>query len=327
MPGFVDVVMCKEATVLKLAFVFPGQGAQYVGMGRELIERYTVAAQTFEAADEALGFALSDIVLNGPEDTLRLTYHAQPALLTASIAAFRVFQEQSSQTAVVSAGHSLGEYSALVAAGALDFQDAVKLVYQRGRFMDEAVPAGQGAMAAVLGLDEASLQKVCEEATEGDDLVEMANLNCPGQIAISGTAAAVSRASELAKSAGAKRVIPLVVSGPFHCRLMRPAAGKLSEALQATGFQAGRWPVLANVDAVARTDAQSIRAALEQQLYKPVRFQDDVLAMRDMGIDTVIEFGPGTVLSGLVRKTDRGLKTLHVEDSTSLEETIAALAN
>ncbi|KPV45423.1 malonyl CoA-ACP transacylase [Alicyclobacillus ferrooxydans] len=318
--------MCKEATGLNLAFVFPGQGAQYVGMGRELIERYPIAAQTFKAADAALGFALSEIILSGPEETLKLTYHAQPALLTASIAAFRVFQEQSPRSAIVSAGHSLGEYSALVAAGVLEFQDAVKLVYQRGRFMDEAVPAGEGAMAAVLGLDEAALEKVCEEATHGDDLVEMANMNCPGQIAISGTAEAVSRASVLAKAAGAKRVIPLVVSGPFHCQLMRPAAGKLSEALGTTQFQTGRWPVVANVDAVARTDAEGIRLALEQQLYKPVRFQDDVLTMRDMGVDTVIEFGPGTVLSGLIRKTERGLRTLHVEDMASLEETLSALA-
>ena len=312
---------------MNLAFVFPGQGAQYVGMGRELAEQYPVAAKVFSEADEALGFALSEIIFTGPEDSLKLTYHAQPALLTVSIAAYRVFQDRTNRSAVVSAGHSLGEYSALVAAGVLDFQDAVRLVYQRGRFMDEAVPAGQGAMAAVLGLSEERLRTVCEEATDGDDLVEMANLNCPGQIAISGTAAAVGRASEHARAVGAKRVIPLIVSGPFHCRLMRPAAGKLSAALAATRFNAGQWPVVANVDAVARTDADSIRQALEQQLYMPVRFQDDVLAMQSMGADTYVEFGSGTVLSGLIRKIDKGLKTLHVENTASLEETLSVLAN
>lgn len=312
---------------MNLAFVFPGQGAQYVGMGRELAERYPAAAKVFSEADEALGFALSEIIFTGPEDSLKLTYHAQPALLTVSIAAHRVFQELTNQNAVVSAGHSLGEYSALVAAGVLDFHDAVRLVYQRGRFMDEAVPAGQGAMAAVLGLSEERLRTVCEEATDGDDVVELANLNCPGQIAISGTATAVGRASERARTAGAKRVIPLVVSGPFHCRLMRPAAGKLSAALAATRFHAGRWPVVANVDAVARTDADSLRQALEQQLYMPVRFQDDVLAMQSMGADTYVEFGPGTVLSGLIRKIDKGLTTLHVENTASLEETLSILAN
>jgi [acyl-carrier-protein] S-malonyltransferase len=316
----------EEAVTVNLAFVFPGQGAQYVGMGRELAEQYGVAAEVFSEADEALGFALSNVIFDGPEDSLKLTYHAQPALLTVSIAAYRVFQELTNRSAVVSAGHSLGEYSALVAAGVLEFRDAVRLVYQRGRFMDEAVPAGQGAMAAVLGLSEESLLMVCEEATDGDDIVEMANLNCPGQIAISGTAAAVGRASELARAAGAKRVIPLVVSGPFHCRLMRPAAGKLSAALAATDFRAGQWPVVANVDAVARTDADSIRQALEQQLYMPVRFQDDVLAMKSMGVDTCIEFGPGTVLSGLIRKIDRGLTTLHVENAASLAETEGALS-
>lgn len=310
---------------MNLAFVFPGQGAQYVGMGKELCELYPEAKRTFDEADEALGFSLSKIMWEGPEDSLRLTYHTQPALLTMSIAAYRVFAERCELQATLTAGHSLGEYSALVCSGALSFPDAVRLVYQRGRYMDEAVPAGQGAMSAVLGLEADALLDVCKNATEGQDLVELANLNCPGQIVISGTASAVERAGQLAKAAGAKRVIPLVVSGPFHCALMKRAAGKLQDALASVEIRKADVPVVANVDAVPRTEASDIRTALEQQLYMSVRWQDDVERILSEGVDTFVEFGPGTVLSGLIRKVKRDVQTLHVEDNASLLETLTAL--
>lgn len=310
---------------VNLAYVFPGQGAQYVGMGKELADNYQVAREVFDEADDALGFPLSRLIWEGPEEKLRLTYHTQPALLATSVAAYRVFAKSAANEAKVCAGHSLGEYSALVAVGALSFRDAIQLVQSRGQFMDDAVPAGKGAMSAVLGLEASVLRSVCEEASVGEEIVELANVNCPGQIAISGTVVAVERAGELAKKAGARRVIPLVVSGPFHCRLMKPAARKLAEALAATPLQAGLVPVVANVDALPRTLATEVRGALEQQLYKPVLWHNDVQAMVAMGASTFIEFGPGTVLSGLIRKINKNVRTFHVEDCASLEETLAAI--
>lgn len=312
---------------LKLAYLFPGQGAQYVGMGRELMERYPVVQQTFDAADQALGFSLSQVFLEGPEEKLRLTYYTQPALLTASVAAWRLFDSLSTgnHEVVAVAGHSLGEYSALVAAGALSFATAVQLVYQRGRLMDDAVPAGQGAMSAVLGVDEAVLSEVCVQATEGDEVVELANLNCPGQIVISGTAAAIARAGELAKTRGARRVLPLVVSGPFHCSLMKRAAAQLYEVLSATELRSAAVPVVANVDAQMRTDPDAIRDALSRQLYSPVRWEDDTRCMLAAGVEAFVEFGPGTVLSGLVKKVERGITTCHVEDDASLQETLRVI--
>lgn len=308
---------------MKVAYVFPGQGAQYVGMGREIVERYPVARQTFEEADAALGFSLSTLMLEGPEESLRLTYHTQPALLTMSIAAYRVFQTLSGGvSAVCAAGHSLGEYTALVAAGALPFDAAVQLVHHRGRLMDEAVPAGKGAMSAVLGLEAEPLQDVCRLASEGEELVELANLNCPGQIVISGTASAVERAGAMAKEAGARRVMPLVVSGPFHCALMKPAAGELAKALADAPITTAAVPVVANVDARPRTNPADIRDALERQLYSPVHWEDDVRTMLELGVETFVEFGPGTVLSGLVKKVDRGIPTFHVEDESSLQEAL-----
>lgn len=312
---------------MKLAYVFPGQGAQYVGMGRELIENYHLVKDAIREADEALPFSLSKLFLEGPEDELRLTYYTQPALLAVSVAAWRVFTSLAGKTAepVAVAGHSLGEYSALVAAGSLDFATAVQLVHKRGQLMDEAVPAGQGAMSAVLGLDEARLLEVCREATHGAEVVELANLNCPSQIVISGTAQAVARAGELAKANGARRVLPLVVSGPFHCSLMKPAAGKLDAALAAVDLREAVIPVVANVDARARTQPDDIRDALSRQLYSPVRFEDDVRAMLELGVEGFVEFGPGTVLSGLIKKVDRGILTCHVEDEASLRDTLATL--
>lgn len=310
---------------MKLAWLFPGQGAQYVGMGQLLADKFPAARAVFDEADEVLGFSIRDLCFRGPEDALRVTYHTQPALLTTSVAAWRVFTELTGVTPVVAAGHSLGEYSALVAAGALSFADAVQLVYWRGRWMDEAYPAGQGAMAAVLGLDAGPLAEVCVAASHDGDIVELANLNCPGQVVISGTAGAVARAGEMAKARGARRVIPLVVSGPFHCSLMRPAAGQLSAALRTTPIADAHVPVVANVDAVPHTAPDDIRRALEAQLYSPVRFEDNVRTMMDMGVDTFVEFGAGTVLSGLVKKVDRQLRTFHVEDEASLQETVAAV--
>ncbi|GEO25155.1 malonyl CoA-acyl carrier protein transacylase [Alicyclobacillus acidoterrestris] len=308
--------------------VFPGQGSQYVGMGKSLIEAYPTARRTFEEADERLGFHLTKLCLEGPEEQLRLTYHTQPALLTASIAFYRVLTERVELNPIVAAGHSLGEYSALVAAGAMAFGDAVHLVHRRGQLMDEAVPAGQGAMAAVLGLDEEPLTSVCAQVMEQTgEVVELANLNCPGQIVISGTAAGVQAAATLAKEQGAKRVIPLTVSGPFHCRLMRAAADSFGALLDATVIQDASIPVVANVDAVANKDASQIREALKRQLYSPVRWTDDVQAMRRMGVERIVEIGPGTVLSGLIRKIDRGISTAHVEDEATLAEVIELFSN
>jgi len=310
---------------VKLAFVFPGQGAQYVGMGKAFIDQYPVARETFAAADQALGFSLTSLCLEGPEETLRLTYHTQPALLTTSIAAYRVFRQHADVQAVLAAGHSLGEYSALVAAGALPFEDAVKLVHARGKWMDEAVPAGLGAMAAVLGLAQDDLQAVCADVSRTGEVVELANLNCPGQIVISGTAEGVARAGELAKEKGARRVLPLVVSGPFHCSLMKPAADRLNAALLQAPFQHAEIPVVANVDAIPHTNPDDILIALQKQLYSSVRWEEDVQTMLQNGVDTFVEFGPGTVLSGLIKKIDRRISTFHVEDEASLQETLSAI--
>ena len=305
--------------------VFPGQGAQYVGMGKELIENYPVAREVFEQADDALGFPLTKLCLEGPEEELRLTYHTQPALLTTSIAAFKVLSEETEIDAAVAAGHSLGEYSALVAASALSFETAVRLVHSRGKWMDEAVPAGLGAMAAILGMEQDALLQVCSQVQERGEVVELANLNCPGQIVISGTANGVSAACELAKEQGARRTIPLVVSGPFHCSLMKPAAEKLDLALQEANFGKAMIPVVANVDASAHAEPSDIRLALSKQLYSPVRWQESVETMIQMGIDTFIEFGPGTVLCGLIKKINRRISTLHVENESTLREVLAAV--
>lgn len=313
---------------MKTGLVFPGQGAQYVGMSKELIDSYETARRTFAEADEVLGFGLTKLCLEGPEEELRLTYYTQPALLTASVAAYRVLSERVSIDAVVAAGHSLGEYSALVASDVLSFADAVQLVHRRGQLMDKAVPAGQGAMAAILGMDEQALGELCQEVqTETGEVVELANLNCPGQIAVSGTAGAVARLCELAKPRGAKRAIPLVVSGPFHCSLMQPAAAEFGALLDGTSFQNAKIPVVANVDGLPHQDAGEIREALKKQLYSPVRFTDDILTMKQTAIDVIVELGPGTVLSGLIRKIDRGISTCHVEDNASLDEVVQLFTN
>ncbi|PWA13471.1 [acyl-carrier-protein] S-malonyltransferase [Pueribacillus theae] len=308
----------------KTAFIFPGQGSQTVGMGKQLAEEFKVAKERFDLADERLQLELSEIIFNGPMEKLKMTENTQPALLTTSIAVLEVLKEYGIK-ADYAAGHSLGEYSALVAAGAVSFSDAVYAVRQRGLFMEEAVPAGQGAMAAVLGMDREKLTQVTEEVTEGGDLVQLANLNCPGQIAISGTAAGVEKASKVAKEQGARRVIPLEVSGPFHSNLMKPAAEKMKPILDEISIQDAEIPVIANVTAKEMTEASDIKAKLIEQIYSPVLWEDTVRRLLELGVDTFVEIGPGNVLSGLVRKIDRSVKTMAIGDKDSLLKALDSL--
>jgi [acyl-carrier-protein] S-malonyltransferase len=294
-----------------IACVFPGQGSQTVGMGKALADRFPIAGATFDEADRALAEPLSQIIFDGPAETLTLTEHTQPAILTASIAAWRVLAERGLTPAFV-AGHSLGEYSAHVAAGTLDFADAVRLVRNRGRYMQEAVPVGTGAMAAILGLDEAAVLKACADAAQGE-VVSPANLNGGGQIVIAGSAAAVARAGECAKVLGAKRVIPLKVSAPFHCALMKPAGDRLQPELRAVRSRNPRVPVVANVDARPRTTAASAIDALIAQVASPVRWEDTVTFLASAGVTTYVEVGPGTVLSGLVRKIRKDAEVFNIQ--------------
>jgi len=280
-------------------------------MGKALADRFPIAAATFEEADRALGEPLSRIIFDGPAETLTLTEHTQPAILTASIAAWRVMAERGVAPAFV-AGHSLGEYSAHVAAGTLDFAEAVRLVRNRGRYMQEAVPVGTGAMAAILGLDEAAVLKACAEAAQGE-VVSPANLNGGGQIVIAGSTAAVARAGECAKALGAKRVIPLKVSAPFHCALMKPAGDRLQPELRAVRSRDPRVPVVANVDARPRTTAVLAIDALIAQVASPVRWEDTVTFLASAGVTTCVEVGPGTVLSGLVRKIRKDVEVFNVQ--------------
>ena len=314
----------------KLAFLFPGQGSQAVGMGRDLSEKFPIAKQTFQEADEALGFSLSMLCFEGPEEQLKLTEFTQPAIFTVSIAAQRVLAERG-VTANFTAGHSLGEYSANVAAGVLSFSDAVRTVRSRGRYMQEAVPAGEGAMAAVLGLPSEAVIDVCAKAAaETGAVVSAANLNSPEQTVISGAVAGVERAAALAKEAGAKKVVMLAVSAPFHCALMQPAQDRLAEDLQTLSFSAPSVPVVTNVDAALTTDAGQLRDALVRQVTGSVRWVESMRLLTDehiLGQKTThfIEVGPGKVLSGLMRQIDRSQTALHVGDEASLEKTLAAL--
>ncbi|GGE41916.1 malonyl CoA-acyl carrier protein transacylase [Pullulanibacillus camelliae] len=308
----------------KVAFIFPGQGSQFVGMGKDLIEQNDKARTYFEKADEKLGMGLTEIILNGPEDVLTRTENTQPALLTVSAALQALLQDEGIVPDFV-AGHSLGEYSALVAAGSMTFDDAVYAVRHRGLLMDEAVPAGQGAMAAVLGLKADSLAAVCKAVSDAGDTVQLANLNSSSQIVISGTATGVEKASERAKDAGAKRVIPLNVSGPFHSELMRPAAAKFQSVLEAAEIQAAKIPVVANVTADTVTDSQVIQELLIQQLYSPVRWAESVQKLIDLGVDTFVEVGPGKVLSGLVKKVDRKATIHAVGDLETLQQAVESL--
>jgi [acyl-carrier-protein] S-malonyltransferase len=303
-----------------IAFLFPGQGSQAVGMGKDLAEKYPVATKTFEEADAALGFKMSALCFEGPEDQLRLTENTQPAILTVSVAAWRVLNEQGVDAAFL-AGHSLGEYSAHVAAATLSFTDAVRAVRNRGRYMQEAVPVGTGSMAAILGMSPDAVATVCADAAQGE-ICESANINSPEQIVISGHTAAVERAAKLADERGAKRAKVLPVSAPFHCSLMKPAQERLAVDLQALTFSIPKLPVICNVDAAAVTAADAAREALLRQVTGSVKWNQSMQWLIAQGVQTFIEVGPGKVLCGLMRQIDRSKKCLNVEDDASLKKTL-----
>ena len=286
-----------------IAFLFPGQGSQKVGMGRALAEAFAEARATFEEADAAFGGSLSGLCFDGPEDQLTLTEHTQPAILTVSTAAARVLDSRGIRPSIV-AGHSLGEYSAHVAAGTFAFADAVGVVRRRGRYMQEAVPVGEGAMAAVLGLEPDAVRRACEEAADGQ-VVSPANINSPDQVVIAGATAAVERAGERAKALGAKRVVPLPVSAPFHCAMMKPAEERLAPELRVLAVAPPRVPVVANVDAGAKRDGGAAIDALVRQVSSPVLWHDIMLRLASEGVTTYVEVGPGRVLSGLAKKIHR----------------------
>jgi [acyl-carrier-protein] S-malonyltransferase len=307
-----------------IAFVFPGQGAQKVGMGKALAARFSICRDAFEEADAALGESMSGLCFEGPAEKLLLTEHTQPAILAMSVAVWRLAESRGLR-ASFAAGHSLGEYSAHVAAGTLSFADALRTVRRRGRYMQEAVPLGEGAMAAILGLDEDGVMRACADAMSQSPgrVVSPANLNAPGQVVIAGHADAVGRASERAKALGAKRAIPLAVSAPFHCALMKPAEDRLAPELRALTAEDPRIPVVANVDAEPKRDAGASIDALIRQVSSPVRWEQVVRRLIADGTTTFVELGPGSVLAGLIRKIDRGVLVMSIEDEQGLSAALA----
>jgi [acyl-carrier-protein] S-malonyltransferase len=306
-------------------FIFPGQGSQSIGMGKAFFDNFSVAKQVFQEADDSLHFALSALCFQGPEDALKLTENTQPAILTTSVAALRVLQGETGLEAELAAGHSLGEYSALVAAGALAFPDAVKIVRLRGKFMQEAVPVGEGAMAAVLGLDRKEVEALCEEASAGE-VLSPANFNCPGQIAIAGHSKAVQRAIEKVKEMGKKAVL-LPVSAPFHSPLMKAAGARLEKELERISVHDLMTPVITNVEAQINTSKERVKGLLVAQVSSPVRWEESMRAMIDHGIERVLEIGPGKVLSGLMKRIDGKIKMGNVEDMESLRKVDSFMKN
>jgi [acyl-carrier-protein] S-malonyltransferase len=314
----------------KIALLFPGQGSQYVGMGKALSERFEVARIVYKEADSALGWDISRLCFEGPEEELNLTAKTQPAILTTSIAAWKVLESgMEGEVGFLSecsfvAGHSLGEYTALVVAGGLRFSDAVTLVEKRGQYMQQAVPQDAGAMVAILGLEKPQAEEICREAS-ALGVVSPANLNCPGQVVIAGSRIAVERAATIAKDRGAKKIIPLAVSVPSHCALMEPACQRLRGVLESTFFADLPVPLVNNAEARMLTSAQEVRESLVTQLRSPLLWEDSIRFMMSHGVDTFVEVGPGRVLSGLVRKIDRKVSIFNVEDVDSLEKTVEAL--
>jgi len=301
------------------AFLFPGQGSQYSGMGKDLAENFLVAKHVFQEANDSLGFDLAAMCFSGSEDELKLTANTQPAILTTSIAALRVLEQETDLQPAFAAGHSLGEYSALVSVGALSLADAVKTVRQRGTFMQEAVPVGFGAMAAIMGIDAPELTLICEKAAEGE-IVAPANFNSPGQIVIAGHATAVERAMTLAKEAGAKRALPLPVSAPFHSALMEPAAKRLAEVLEGVTIGEFKCPVVGNVEAAPYLGPERVKPLLVEQVCAAVRWDESVLKMQELGVTNYIEIGPGKVLSGLVKRIAKGATVQNIADIDSLKK-------
>jgi [acyl-carrier-protein] S-malonyltransferase len=309
---------------MSLAFVFPGQGSQSIGMLDQLATEYPLVQETFIEASDALGYDIWELVTSGPDVALNQTERTQPAMLAAGIAVWRVWQSLTNIQPGYLAGHSLGEYTALVAAGALSFTDAIKLVEMRGQFMQQAVPEGQGAMAAILGLDDNAVKMICIDAAD-EQVVEAVNFNSPGQVVIAGNVEAVTKATELAKEQGAKRALLLSVSVPSHCALMKPAAEKLAEAITDTPVHKTRIPVLHNVNVSAAADENEIKALLIQQLHNPVRWVETIQALSDKGVDKIVECGPGKVLAGLTKRIDKTITGLPVFDQRSLEKAVQVL--
>jgi [acyl-carrier-protein] S-malonyltransferase len=323
MTKFLGYLFSMTNSSSNIAFLFPGQGSQAVGMGKELAEKYPVARQTFEEAERAIGYKLFQLCCEGPEEQLRLTEITQPAILTASVAAFRVLAEKGIKPAFV-AGHSLGEYSANVAAGTLNFEDAVRTVRNRGRYMQEAVPVGVGAMAAILGMGLDQVTAVCRDAANGE-VCEPANINSAEQIVISGHSTAVERATKLADERGAKRAKILPVSAPFHCSLMKPAQDRLASDLNGLTFQNPTVPIVCNIDGAVVRDANSSKDALIRQVTGSVKWEQSMRLLIAQGVQTFVEVGPGKVLSGLMRQIDRSKTCLSVGDEASLSKTLEQL--